>query len=120
MVNIVSAQQSEQAHHEMLNCAMELLESLKLPYRQVYFVQEISVFRHASALIWKSGSPLRRGTGRFPRFQIVGISNHAEQKSVTAIIKANQNTLIPSMDLDWPLGVQLWPFWKTINGPTAR
>ena len=35
MVNIVAADQSEQAHQEMADCARELLEKLQLPYRQV-------------------------------------------------------------------------------------
>ena len=35
MVNIVGAQASEEAHREMLDCAMELLELLGLAYRQV-------------------------------------------------------------------------------------
>ena len=35
MVNIVSAQESCGAHQEMTDCAMELLEMLELPYRQV-------------------------------------------------------------------------------------
>ena len=35
MVNIVAAQDSERAHEEMVGCAMELLEILRLPYRQV-------------------------------------------------------------------------------------
>ena len=35
MVNIVRAQDSEKAHQEMVACAMELLEVLHLPYRQV-------------------------------------------------------------------------------------
>ena len=35
MVNIVHAQESVGAHEEMLSCAIELLEMLELPYRQV-------------------------------------------------------------------------------------
>ena len=35
MVNIVHAQESVAAHEEMLSCAIELLEMLELPYRQV-------------------------------------------------------------------------------------
>lgn len=35
MVNIIHAEESVLAHEEMLSCAVELLETLELPYRQV-------------------------------------------------------------------------------------